>query len=60
MAVIGDAFLIAMGRADAAIHVQHHHVGGAADMNGVDPPPHSVSPATLSISYPVNHLHLVV
>ena len=37
MAVIGRAFLIAMGRADGAVHVEHDHSRQLPRMNPIDP-----------------------
>lgn len=42
MAVVGGTFLLAVGGADTAVHVQHHHVGRAAGMNRVDPLPREI------------------
>ena len=42
MAVVGRAFLLAMGGADAAVHIQHDHVGRSAGMNRVDPLPREI------------------
>ena len=39
MAVVGGAFLIAMGRADTRIHIEHDGPQRAAAMNAVDPLP---------------------
>ena len=39
VAVVGGAFLIAIGRADARVHVEHDAVRRAAAMHPVDPLP---------------------
>ncbi len=42
VAVVGGAFLLAVGWADARVHVEHHDIGRAAGMNGVDPRPRQI------------------
>ena len=42
VAIVSNAFPFAIGRADAAVHVQHHDVGGTTGMNRVDPLPRQV------------------
>ena len=37
MAVIGRTFLITMGRADGAVHVEHDHSRQLPRMNPIDP-----------------------
>ena len=42
MAVVSRPFLLAKGRADAGVHVQHDPLHGAASMHDVDPAPAQV------------------
>ena len=42
MAVIGRTFLITMGRADGAVHVEHDHSRQLPRMNPIDPNPRQV------------------
>ena len=42
MAVIGRTFLITMGRADGAVHVEHHAPRRIVVVNPVDPRPRQV------------------
>ena len=42
VAVVGGAFLIAMGRTDTRIHIEHDGRWRAAVTNAVDPPPRQI------------------
>ena len=42
MTVIGAPLLLAVGRADAGVHVEHNPLHGAAGVNAVDPAPGQV------------------
>lgn len=63
VAVVGRGFLVAVGRADAGVHIENHHLWRAAVVDPIDPSPEQVGKGSdvviggqkLSLKFPADH-----